>query len=72
MKKLGNNLRNNAHVVLSVPAILCFITFMTNLAQIVREGNIDGNELNQLLMTADGFEAVVISVIILVLKDKNK
>lgn len=66
------NFRKNAHIVLSVPAILCFITFIINLIAAFKDGNIDNNELHQLLMTADGFEAVLVSIIILVLRNKKK
>lgn len=71
MKKLRKSLQSNAPIVLTVPMILCFITFLTNLFQALKDGNIDRAELHQLLMTADGFEAVVLSVIIFVLREKK-
>lgn len=71
MKKLRRKLKSKAHVVLTVPAILCFITFITNLVHALSDGVIDNNELHQLLLTADGFETVVLSIIIVALRDKK-
>lgn len=65
-------LKNKSHVVLSAPALLCFITFCTNLYSALSDGKIDSNEFSALLSTADGFESVVLFVLIMVLKDKNK
>lgn len=59
-------------MVLSVPAILCFITFITNLISALKDGNIDTNELHALLASADGFETVVLFVVMLLMKDKKK
>jgi len=44
--------------VLSIPAILCAITFCTNLVKALSDGNIDSQELHTLLASADGFESV--------------
>ena len=70
--KLIEFLRNKPHVAISVPAILCFVTFLTNLYSSLSDGVIDSNELHQLLSTADGFETVVLFAVMLVLKDKKK
>lgn len=59
-------------MALSVPAVLCFITFITNLIKALSDGNIDTNELHALLASADGFETVLLFVVMLVLKDKKK
>jgi hypothetical protein len=72
MKKLIRYLKSKPHTALGLPAILCFITFITNLVMALRDGNIDSNELHQLLSTADGFEAVFLVLIMLVLNKKKK
>lgn len=72
MKKLKKIFESKPHYVLSVPAILCFITFISNFIMAFRDGVIDSNEFHQLLSTADGFEAVVLFIMMLVLKDKKK
>lgn len=72
LEELRNKLKSQASTVLTIPAILCFITFITNLIQALKDGNIDCNELHQLLSTADGFETVVLSIIIMVLREKKK
>lgn len=60
------------HVVIGVPAVLCAITFVTNLVASLSDGVLSSAELHELLSTADGFEAVVLGVVALVLKRKIK
>ena len=72
MDKLREFLKHKLHIIISIPAILCFITFVTNLIAALEDGYIDGYELHQLLSTADGVETVVLFVVMMVLKDKNK
>lgn len=72
MDKLLEFLRNKPHVALSVPTVLCFVTFLTNLFSALTDGVIDSNEYHQLLSTADGFETVVLFAVMLVLKQKKK
>jgi hypothetical protein len=72
MRKLRGKVKEKPHLVLSVPALLCFLTFITNLFAALKDGNIDGNELHQLLSTADGFETVVLLIVMVVLRDKKK
>lgn len=72
MDKLRKYLKSKPHMALSVPAVLCFVAFITNLIAALRDGNIDANELNQLMSTADGFETVLIVLIMLVLRHKKK
>jgi len=72
MNKVKNYFKKNPHVALSVPTILCFITFITNLIKALSDGNIDANEFHGLMASADGFEAAVMFIVMLVLKDKKK
>lgn len=72
MDRLRKFLKKKPHLVLSAPAILCFITFITNLVKALSDGNIDSNEFHTLLASADGFETVVLFIVMLVLKDKKK
>lgn len=72
MKWLKGYLTNNPHVVISVPAILCFIQFIMSLWGAIRTGIFDSNTINQLLSSADGFESVVLFVIMIVLKNKKQ
>jgi hypothetical protein len=72
MKRLLSLLKKNPHVAISVPTILCFITFITNLVSALSDGVIDSTELHQLLSTADGFETVLLFVIMIVLRNKKK
>lgn len=72
MKKLRRKVRANPQIALSVPTLLCFITFITNLFAALKDGIIDSNELHQLLASADGFETVMLLVLMVVLKRKTK
>jgi hypothetical protein len=72
MNKLRKSIKNKPHLALSVPMGLCFITFITNFIAALKDGNIDSTELHRLLGSADGFETVVLIIIMFVLKDKKK
>ena len=72
MEWLKQLLRNKPHIAISIPTILCFITFCTNLCAALSDGRIDSNEFNGLLSTADGFEAVILFIVMLALKAKKK
>lgn len=72
MRKIRKHLRNKPHHLITVPILLCFLTFITNLVAALKDGNIDGNELHQLLYTADAFQAVVLVMIMVVLGKKKK
>lgn len=65
-------LRKKPHVAIGVPTLLCFVTFITNLITALKDGNIDSAELHQLLSTADGFETVVLFLVMYALKDRKK
>lgn len=71
MKNLKKKIKDNPRLVLSVPALLCAFTFVTNLITALKDGNIDSSELHQLLASADGFETVVMVIVIFVLKGKK-
>ena len=72
MDKLRKKIKSKPHVALSVPTVLCFISFITNFIAAMKDGNLDSNELHHLLSSADGFETVVLIIIMVVLKDKKK
>jgi hypothetical protein len=72
MKWLREYIKNKPNHVLSVATVLCFIQFISNIFTIFRTGVFDSNTLNHLMSSADGFETVVLCVIMLALKDKNK
>lgn len=72
MKRLRDYIKKKPNLVLTAPTLLCFVTFVTNLIHALKDGHIDNNEYHQLLATADGFETVVLVIVMLVLKDKKK
>lgn len=71
MEWLRELIKSKPHVVLSMPAILCFVTFILNFFTAVSDGKIDANEMTTLLGTADGFETVVLFVVMLALRNKK-
>jgi hypothetical protein len=71
MKRVKKLFKNKPHIVLSIPAILCAITFCTNLYSALTDGKIDANELSNLLATADGFETVVLFFVMVALRNKK-
>jgi hypothetical protein len=72
MRWIRDALKNKAHVALSVPAVLCCGQFLNGIFKIIETGTIDNATLNTLIQSADGFEAVVIFVIMFVLRKKDK
>lgn len=72
MDRLRDLLKHNASIVISIPAILCFVQFIYEIFEIIKTHEIDGKMLNQLVSSANGFEAVCLFIIMLVLKDKRK
>ncbi len=72
MRNIRKKVLEKPHLVLSVPALLCFVTFLTNLFTALKDGIIDNSELHQLLSTADGFETVVLLMVMFVLRNKKK
>lgn len=72
MKKIKRKIREKPQIAISAPAILCFVTFISNMIKALGDGNIDTNELHALLASADGFETVVLFIVMLVLKDRKK
>lgn len=72
MRALREYIKTRPNHALSVPAFLCFIQFITNLVEIYESGVFDTKAMNQLLSSADGFEAVVLFFIMLALKNKKE
>ncbi len=65
-------LKNNTQFALSIPTILCFVQFIYEIIEIIKTRQFDSNALNQLISSANGFEAVCLFIIMLVLKEKKK
>ncbi len=72
MNRLSKKIVAHHHLALSVPVVLCFISFITNFIAAIKDGNIDANELHQLLLSADGFETALLVIIMFVMKRKKK
>lgn len=72
MKRLRDYLKDKPHVAITVPAVLCFVTFVTNFIAALKDGVIDENELHQLLSVADGFGTVACFLAMSIVRNKNK
>lgn len=71
MNKFKDFIKSKPHMIISLPALLCFFTFITNFFSALQDWNIDPNEYHQLLATADGFEAILLGFVAFVLKAKE-
>ncbi len=69
LRDLRRFLKANPHFGISVPAVLCFVQFIYEAAEIMQTGKFDDIMLNRLLSSVNGFEAVCLFVIMLVLKN---
>lgn len=72
MRKIKRKIKSEPQIALTVPAVLCFITFITNIFQALKDGNLDNNEMHQLLASADGFETVVLFFVMVALRKKKQ
>jgi hypothetical protein len=72
MKRIKNFLKDKPRHAIFVPAFLCCITFVTNLFVSLKDGVISNAEYHQLLSMADGFEAAILFIVMIVLRDKKK
>lgn len=71
MRKLHQFLKENPNIAISLPAILCFVQFVYEIIEIIENRRFDTTILNQLISSANGFEAVCLFVIMLALKNKK-
>lgn len=72
MRKLQRKVKENPHLALSVPTVLCAITFVTNFIAALKDDSINNSEMHQLLANASAFETVILFVLMFVLKNKKK
>lgn len=72
LRRLRKYFRDKPDVALSIPAILCFLQFLSSIFGVFRTGDFDNSVLRQLMSSADGFEAVVLFTIMTVLKERGK
>lgn len=72
MRKIKKILNDKPNHAIFVPTVLCCVTFLTNLFVSLKDGVISNAEYHQLLSLADGFEAAILFIVMLVLKDKKK
>lgn len=72
MDVIKKSLPSGIHMALSVSTVMCFIQFLSSLFGIFRTGVFDSNTLNNLLSSFDGFESVMLFIVIVVLKNKEQ
>jgi len=71
MEMLKKLMKNSPSIAISIPAILCFVQFVYEVIEIFETGEFNMNTINQLASSANGFEAVCLFIIMLVLKEKK-
>lgn len=60
------------HFGLLPAAVMGVVGFVGNLAIALSDGELDGNEIHQLLSGANGAETILVLLVFLVLKSKSK
>ena len=71
MDWLKQIIKSHPHFAISIPMLLSCASFFGNLFTALSDGQLDGNELHQLLSSANGFETVLLIVIMVALKGKK-
>lgn len=72
MEKIIEFIKNNPILSLILPSVISGGTFFGNLLIAISDGVLDTNELHTLMSSANGFELVVLLVIMIALKSKDK
>ncbi len=70
MRQLKVCIRHRPNTAISIPAILCAIQFVTGLMSAIKNGNFDSDTLTTLMSCADGFESVVLFILMIFLRRK--
>lgn len=71
MDWLKQIIKKNPHFAISIPTLLSCASFFGNLFTALGDGQIDGNELHQLMSSANGFETVLLIIIMVALREKK-
>lgn len=72
MNKLREYIKNKPHLAMSIPAFLCFLQFVSTVWDMIRDKKFEYNSIIQLLSSLDGFETMILCIIMIALKDKTK
>lgn len=72
MNWLKELIKKNPFAALLVPTGLSGFSFFGSLLASISDGNIDGNELHELLSSANGLETLLLVIIMVALKVKKK
>lgn len=72
MKKVKKYMRDKPHIAVSVPTALCCGSFLTELIQAFRDCGVTLQNIKDILASINGFEAMLLLIIMLILRKKNK
>jgi hypothetical protein len=72
MDWLKNFIQGNPFLSLFVPTTLGAVNFFANLMVALSDGQIDSNEMHQLMSSASGLETIFLVIIMLALKNRDK
>lgn len=72
MDWLNNFLNNKPISALIAPSLLSGFSFFGNLANALSDGKLDSNEFHSLMMSASGAQMLILIVIMIALRLKNK
>lgn len=72
MDWLKNLFNSNPILALTAPSAISAFSFFGNLLNALSDGYIDGNEFHQLMMSASGFQLLILIAIMVALSAKDK
>lgn len=72
MDWLKDFLNKNPIVTLGTPSLLAGLNFFGNLAIDLSDGHLDNQEFHQLMTSSSGVETIILVIIMIALKVKNK
>lgn len=72
MDWLKQLIKKNPFVALLLPTGLSGFSFIGNLFTALSDGQIDGNELHQLMSSADGLQTLLLMIVMIALKNEKK
>lgn len=64
-------IKNHPNFAISVPTLLSCASFFGNLFTALSDGQLDGNELHELMSSANGCESLILIAIMVALRQKK-
>lgn len=72
MDELKQFLKNKPFLAIAAPTILCFVSLVTNIIASIQDGLVSGTDLHEISSSANGFESVILILMMYAAKTINK